>query len=142
MCLKCHITVKHFFVYAKNVFTRTIYIYFVFTPPTTMIHRKVDIVFYFFFYVYKLYVFKQNVYSHQILICLNVSGIHVKKPLQNSWRTTGFLNLGVIYASFLTGRNLLINKKDKNSRYTNIKYGDNSMHKTNNLKKNLIDKAK
>ena len=49
MCLKCHIRVKHFFVYAKNVFTRTIYICFVFTPATTMIHRKVDIVFYFFF---------------------------------------------------------------------------------------------
>ena len=95
-----------------------------------------------FFSMYTNYMFSNKTFTVTRYLCLNVSGIHVKKPLQNSWRTTGFLNLGVIYASFLTGRNLLINKKDKNSRYTNIKHGDNSMHKTNNLKKNLIDKAK
>ena len=38
-------------------------------------------------------------------------------------------------ASFLTGRHLLIDKKDKNSRYTKHKNNDNE-------KKNLIDKAK
>ena len=31
------------------------------------------------------------------------------------------VSLGVICASFLTGRHLLMNKKDKNSRYTNTK---------------------
>ena len=38
----------------------------------------------FFFYIYNLNVFKQNVYSHQVLIYLDVPGIPVKKPLQNS----------------------------------------------------------
>ena len=76
-----------------------------------------------FFYMYNLHFFKQKVYSHQVLTYLNVPGIPVKKPLQNSQIFEEKLNvriLGVICASFLTGRHLLINKKDKNSRYTNI----------------------
>ena len=38
----------------------------------------------FFFYIYNLHVFKQKVYSRQVLIYLDVPGIPVKKPLQNS----------------------------------------------------------
>ena len=37
----------------------------------------------FFFYIYNLHFFKQNVYSHQVLIYLHVPGIPVRKPLQN-----------------------------------------------------------
>ena len=74
---------------------------------------------------YNLHFFEQEIYSHQVLIYLNVPGIPVTEPLQNrqidSWRTTGYVSLGVICASLLTGRHLLMNKKDKNSRYTNIK---------------------
>ena len=62
----------------------------------------------FFFYIYNLHFFEQNIYSHQVLIYLNVPGIPVRKPLQNrqidSWRTTGCVSLGVICASLLTGR--------------------------------------
>ena len=78
----------------------------------------------FFSYIYNLHFFKQKVYRQQVLIYLNVPGIPVKKPLQNSQIVGEQLDvwiLGVICASFLTGRHLLINKKDKNSRYTNIK---------------------
>ena len=49
--------------------------------------------FVFFFYIYNLHFFEQKIYSHQVLIYLNVPGIPVRKPLQNrqivSWRTTG-----------------------------------------------------
>ena len=38
----------------------------------------------FFFYIYNLHVFKQNVYSHQVLIYLDVPGIPLKNPLQIS----------------------------------------------------------
>ena len=38
----------------------------------------------FFFYMTYLHVFKQKNYGHQVLIHLNVPGIPVKKPLQNS----------------------------------------------------------
>ena len=79
---------------------------------------------YFFFYIYNLHFFKQKVYSHQVLIYLNVPGIPVRKPLQNRQIVEEQLDvwvLGVICASFLTGRHLLMNKKDKNSRYTKIK---------------------
>ena len=77
-----------------------------------------------FFYIYNLHFFKQNVYSHQVLIYLNVAGIPVRKPLENSQIVEEQLDvwiLGVICASLLTGRHLLMNKKDKSSRYTNIK---------------------
>ena len=37
----------------------------------------------FFFYIYNLHFFKQKVYSHQVLIYLNIPGIPVRKPLQN-----------------------------------------------------------
>ena len=87
----------------------------------------------FFFYIYNLQFFKQKFYSHQVFIYLNLTGIPVKKPLQNSQIVEEQLDvwiLGAICARFLTGRHLLTNKKDKNSRY--IKYNDN-------LKKNLID---
>ena len=86
---------------------------------------KLTFFFFFSIYIYNLHFFKQKIYSHQVLIYLNVPGIPVRKPLQNrqivSWRTTGCVSLGVICASLLTGRHLLMNKKDKNSRYTNIK---------------------
>ena len=64
----------------------------------------------FFFYIYNLHFFKQKVYSHLVLIYLNVSGIPVKKPLHNSQIVEEQLDvwiLGVISASFLTGRHLL-----------------------------------
>ena len=67
----------------------------------------------FFFYIYNL----------QVLIYLNVPEIQVKNPLQDSQIVGEQLDvwiLGVICASFLTGRHLLINKKDKNSRYINL----------------------
>ena len=84
-----------------------------------------DAVPYFFFFIYNLHFFEQKIYSHQVVIYQNVPGIPVRKPLQNrqidSWRTTGCVSLGVICANFLTGRHLLMNKKDKNSWYTNIK---------------------
>ena len=38
----------------------------------------------FFFYIYNLHVFKQKVYSRQVLIYLDVPGIPVKNNLQNS----------------------------------------------------------
>ena len=81
--------------------------------------------FFFFFYIYNLRFFEQKTYSHQELIYLNVPGISVRKPLKNrqivSQRTTGCVSVGVVCASLLTGRHLLMNKKNKNSRYTNIK---------------------
>ena len=47
----------------------------------------------FFFYIYNLHFFEQNIYSHQVLIYLNLPRTPVRKPLQNkqidSWRTTG-----------------------------------------------------
>ena len=76
-----------------------------------------------FFSIY-LYFFEQKIYSHQVLIYLNVPGIPVRKPLQNRQIVEEQLDvwvLGVICASLLTGRHLLMNKKDKNSRYTSIK---------------------
>ena len=95
--------------------------------------------FFFYIYIYNLQFFEQKIYSHQVLIYLDVPGIPVRKPLQNrqigSWRTTGCVSLVVICASLLSGRHLLMNKKDKDSRYTNIKNYDN-------LKKNLTDKVK
>ena len=78
----------------------------------------------FFFSIYDLDFFEQKIYSHQVLIYLNVPGIPVRKPLQNRQIVEEQLDvwiLGVICASLLTGRHLLMNKKDKNSRYTNIK---------------------
>ena len=44
-----------------------------------------------FFDIYNLHIFKQKVYL-QILTYLNVPRIPVKKPLENSWRTTGCVN--------------------------------------------------
>ena len=43
----------------------------------------------FFFYIYNLHVLKQKVYSHQVLIYLNLTGIPAKKPLKIVYRTTG-----------------------------------------------------
>ena len=83
-----------------------------------------DIFFVFFFYIYNLHFFEQKIYSHQVVIYLNVPGIPVRKPLQNRQIVEEQLNvwvLGVICRSLLTGRHLLMNKKDKNSQYTNIK---------------------
>ena len=62
-----------------------------------------------FFYIYNLHFFEP--------------GIPVRKPLQNRQIVEEQLDvriLGVICASLLTGRHLLMNKKDKNSRFTNI----------------------
>ena len=87
-----------------------------------------------FFLDIKFTLFKQKVYCHQALIYLNVTGIPVKKPLQNSQiveKQLAMWILGVICASFLAGRHLLINKKDKNSRYTNIKIMTNWQGKVN-----------
>ena len=39
-----------------------------------------------FFYIYNLHFFEQKIYSHQVLIYLNVPGIPVKRPLQNRHR--------------------------------------------------------
>ena len=79
----------------------------------------------FFFLYIQFTLFEQKIYSHQVVIYQNVPGIPVRKPLQNrqidSWRTTGCVSLGVICANLLTRRHLLMNKKGKNSRYTNIK---------------------
>ena len=36
-----------------------------------------------FFYIYNLHFFKQNVYSHQVLIYLNVPETPIRRPLQN-----------------------------------------------------------
>ena len=72
----------------------------------------------FFFYLYIQFIlFRTKIYSHQVLICLNVSVIPVRKPLQNRQIVEEQLDLslGVICASFLTGKHLLMNKKDKNS---------------------------
>ena len=80
--------------------------------------------FFFFFYIYNLQFLKQNVHSHQVLIYLNGPGIPVRKPLQNREIVEEQLDvwvLGVTCASLITGRHLLMNKKDKNSRYTTIK---------------------
>ena len=79
---------------------------------------------YFFFYIYNLHFFKQNIYSHQVLVYLNVTGIPVRKPLENRQIVEEQLDvwiLGVISARLLTGRYLLMNKKYKNSQCTNIK---------------------
>ena len=68
--------------------------------------------------------FKQKVHSYQALTYLNVLGIQVRKPFQNSQIVEEQLDvwiLGVICARLLTGRYLLINKKYENSQYTNIK---------------------
>ena len=65
--------------------------------------------------------FQTKICSQQVLIYLDVPGISVKEPLQNSW----MYEVKVNCASFLTGRHLLLNKKDKNSRYTKYKNNDN-----------------
>ena len=49
-----------------------------------MVPASENTLFNFFFYIYNLHFFKQKVYSHQLLIYLNVPGIPFKKPLQNS----------------------------------------------------------
>ena len=72
----------------------------------------------FFFYIYNLHVFKQKVNSHQVLIYLDVPGIPAKSHYKTVDRATGCVKL---CANFLTRRHLLINKKDKNSRYNNLK---------------------
>ena len=50
----------------------------------------------FFIYLYNLHFFEQKIYSHQVLIYLNVPGIPFRKPLQNrlidSWRTIGCMS--------------------------------------------------
>ena len=74
--------------------------------------------------MYNLHFFKKKILSQDVVIYLNVPGIPVKKPLQNSKIVEEQLDvwiLGVIYISFLTVRHLLKNKKDKNSWYINIK---------------------
>ena len=74
--------------------------------------------------MYNLHFFKKKILSQHVVIYLNVPGIPVKKPLQNSKIVEEQLDvwiLGVIYISFLTVRHLLKNKKDKNSWYINIK---------------------
>ena len=74
--------------------------------------------------LHNLHFFEQKIYSHQELIYLNVPGNPVRKPLQNRQIVEEQLDvwvLGVICASLFTGWHLLMNKKDKNSRYTNIK---------------------
>ena len=38
---------------------------------------------FFFIYIYNLHFLKQKVYSHQVLIYLNVPGIPLRKSLQN-----------------------------------------------------------
>ena len=81
-----------------------------------LVHKYIEELF-FFFYIYNLHFFEQKTYSHQVLIYLNVPGIPVRKPLQNRQIVEEQLDLslGVICASFLTGKHLLMNKKDKNS---------------------------
>ena len=37
----------------------------------------------FFLYIYNLQLFERKIYSHQVLVYLNVPGIPVRKPLQN-----------------------------------------------------------
>ena len=90
-----------------------------------MVAQKYEILFFFVFLCIPFTLFRTKNYSHQVLIYLEVPGISVRKSLQNrqigNWRTTGCLSLGVICASLLTWRHLLMNKKDKNSRYTNMK---------------------
>ena len=39
--------------------------------------------YFFFFYIYNLHFFEQKIYSHQVLIYLNVPEIPFKRPLQN-----------------------------------------------------------
>ena len=71
----------------------------------------------FFFYIYNLHFFKQNIDSHQVLTYLKAPEIPVRKPSQNRQIVEEQLDvwdLGVIGASLLTGRHLLMNKKDKN----------------------------
>ena len=78
----------------------------------------------FFFNRYNLHVFEQKICSHQVLIYLNLPGIPAKKPFENRQLVEEQLDvwvLVVIFASLLTERHLLMNKKDKNNRYTNIK---------------------
>ena len=68
--------------------------------------------------------FKQKLYNRDVLIHLNVPGIPVRNTLQNSHIVEEQLDVsvtGVICASLLTGRHLLMNKKEKNSQYINIK---------------------
>ena len=79
-----------------------------------MSYQVLCVLFVFFFYIYNLHVFKQKIYSHQVLIYLNVPGIPVKKPLQNSKIVEEQLNmgiLGVICANFLTGRTFINKQK-------------------------------
>ena len=81
--------------------------------------------FYIYIYIYNLHFFEEKIYSHQVFIYLNVPGIPVRRPLPNrqtdSWKQLDVWVLGVTCASLLTARHLLMNKKDKNSQYTNIK---------------------
>ena len=49
----------------------------------------------FFLYIYNLHVFKQKIHSHQVLIYLNVPGILVEKPLQNS-KIDFFVNISLL----------------------------------------------
>ena len=84
-----------------------------------------DIFFFLYIYIYNLHFFEEKIYSHQVFIYLNVPGIPVRRPLPNrqtdSWKQLDVWVLGVTCASLLTARHLLMNKKDKNSQYTNIK---------------------
>ena len=68
--------------------------------------------------------FKQKIHIYQVLIYLNVPGIPIRKPLQNSQINKKQLDmwiLRVICASLLTGRHLWINKKYENSQHSTIK---------------------
>ena len=62
----------------------------------------------FFFFLYiQFTLFQTKIYSHQVLIYLNVPGIPVRKPLQNRQiveERLDVLVLEVICASLLTGR--------------------------------------
>ena len=79
-----------------------------------------------FFSIYTISNFsnKKFTVTYISLMYLNAPGIPVRKLLQNRQIVEEQLDvwvLGVICASLLTGRHLLMNKKDKNNRYTNIK---------------------
>ena len=45
--------------------------------------KRCFVVLFFSIYIYNLHFFEQKIYSHQVLIYLNVPGIPVRKPLQN-----------------------------------------------------------
>ena len=76
----------------------------------------------FFFYIFNLHFLKQKVYSHQVLMYLNVPGIPVKNPLQScqiigeNWMCHFRGDLWQLF----DWETLLINKNDKNSRHINI----------------------